>query len=60
MSPDGDSIASICMMQDKAQQCINDMRSGHLHHRNFWFSLKVHFWLEWDMVYAAQWHLSKI
>ncbi len=34
MSPDGDSIASIRMMQDKAQQWINDVRGGHLHRRN--------------------------
>jgi hypothetical protein len=45
-SPDGDSIASICMMQDKAQQWINDVRGGHLHCRNIWFLLKVQFWLQ--------------
>ncbi len=43
---DGDSIASICMMQDKAQQWINDVRGGHLHCRNVWFLLKVQFWLQ--------------
>jgi hypothetical protein len=43
-SPDGDSIASICMMQDKAQQWINNVPGGHLHCRNIWFSLKVQFW----------------
>jgi hypothetical protein len=40
-SPDGDSIASICMMQDKAQQWINDMHGGHLHCCNVWLALKV-------------------
>ncbi len=30
-SPDGDSSASILMMQDKAQQWINDVCNGHLH-----------------------------
>ncbi len=45
-SPDGDSIASICMMQDKAQQWINDVRGGHLHHHNVWFLSKVQFWLQ--------------
>ncbi len=44
-SPDGDSISSICMMQDKAQQWINDVRGSHLHCRNVWFLLKVQFWL---------------
>ncbi len=44
MSPDGDSIASIRMMQDKAQQSIKDVHGGHLHCRNVWFLLKVHFW----------------
>ncbi len=46
MSPDGDSIASICMMQDKARQWINDVHGGHLHHRNIWFLSKVQFWLQ--------------
>jgi hypothetical protein len=36
-SPDGNSSTSICMMQDKAQQWINDVCGGHLHHRNVWF-----------------------
>jgi hypothetical protein len=44
MSPDGDSIASIHMMQDKAQQLINNVRGGHLHRCNIWFLLKVQFW----------------
>jgi hypothetical protein len=43
-SPDGDSIASIRMMQDKAQQWINDVHGGHLHCCNIWFLLKVQFW----------------
>ncbi len=43
-SLDGNSSASICMMQDKAQQWINDVCHGHLHRQNVWFSLKVQFW----------------
>ncbi len=43
-SPVGDSIASIRMMEDKAQQWINDVHGGHLHCCNVWFSLKVQFW----------------
>jgi hypothetical protein len=43
-SPDGKSVASIAMMQEKAQGWINAMRGGHLHHCNVWFLLKVQFW----------------
>jgi hypothetical protein len=43
-SPDGNSAASIQMMQDKAQQLINAVCNGHLHHQNVLFSLKVKFW----------------
>jgi hypothetical protein len=43
-SLDGNSSTSIQMMQDKAQQWINDVRSGHLHCQNVWFLLKVWFW----------------
>jgi hypothetical protein len=43
-SPVGDSIASIRMMEDKAQQWINDVHGGHLHRCNVWLSLKVQFW----------------
>ncbi len=43
-SPDGNSSAIIHMMQDNAQQWINDMLSGHLHHWNVWFLLKVQCW----------------
>jgi hypothetical protein len=43
-SPDGNSSASIEMMRDKAQQWINNVRSGHLYQRNIWFLLKVQFW----------------
>ncbi len=43
-SPDGNSKASIQQMQEKAQSWINDVRSGHLHRRNIWFSLKMQFW----------------
>jgi len=39
-SPDGNSRAAIVMMQDKAQQWVNDVRNGKLHRRNVWFSLK--------------------
>ncbi len=42
-SQDGNSSASIRMMLDNAQQWINDVRGGHLHHRNVWFLLKVQF-----------------
>ncbi len=43
-SPDGNSTASISMMQEKAQDWINAVQSGHMHRRNVWFSLKVQFW----------------
>jgi hypothetical protein len=43
-SPDGNSTASIAMMQEKAQKWINAVRNGHLHRQNVWFSLKVQFW----------------
>jgi hypothetical protein len=40
-SSDGNSAATIGMMQEKAQQWINAVRNGKLHRRNVWFSLKV-------------------
>jgi hypothetical protein len=43
-SPDGDSLAGIRMIQEKAQSWINAVQNGHLHQRNVWFSLKVQFW----------------
>ncbi len=43
-SPDGNSAASLRMIQEKAQQWINTVRNGHLHCRNVWFLLKVQFW----------------
>jgi hypothetical protein len=43
-SPDGNSSASIDMMQDKAQQWINNVHNSHLHRQNIWFLLKVQFW----------------
>jgi hypothetical protein len=43
-SPDGSSRALIEMMQEKVQKWLNDVRNGHLHRRNVWFSLKVQFW----------------
>jgi hypothetical protein len=43
-SPDGNSGASIQLMQEKTQNWINAMRSGHLHCQNVWFLLKVQFW----------------
>jgi hypothetical protein len=43
-SPDGNSAASIKMIQEKAQQWINTVWNGHLHQRNVWFLLKVQFW----------------
>jgi hypothetical protein len=42
--PDGNSDASIQLMQEKAQNWINAVRNGHLHRRNVWFLLKVQFW----------------
>jgi hypothetical protein len=42
--PDGNSNASIQLMQEKAQTWINAIRNGHLHHCNVWFLLKVQFW----------------
>ena len=43
-SLDRNSGASIQLMQEKAQNWINAVRSRHLHHCNIWFSLKVQFW----------------
>ncbi len=43
-SLDGNSAASIKMIQEKAQQWINAVQNGHLHQRNIWFLLKVQFW----------------
>ncbi len=42
--PDGNSNASIQLMQEKAQNWINAVRNGHLHHCNVWFLSKVQFW----------------
>jgi hypothetical protein len=42
--PDGNSNASIQLMQEKTQNWINAVRNGHLHCRNVWFLLKVQFW----------------
>jgi hypothetical protein len=39
-SPNGNCRAAIRMMQDKAQQWVNDVRNGKLHRRNVWFLLK--------------------
>jgi hypothetical protein len=39
-SPDGNCRAAIRMIQDKAQQWVNNVRNGKLHRRNVWFSLK--------------------
>jgi hypothetical protein len=43
-SPDGNSLAAIVMMQQKAQQWINLVRNGHLHCRNIRFLLGAQFW----------------
>ncbi len=43
-SPDGNSGASLQLIQDKAQQWINAVQNGHLHRCNIWFALKVQFW----------------
>jgi hypothetical protein len=42
--PDGNSKASIRLMQEKAQKWIKVVQNGHLHHRNVWLSLKMQFW----------------
>ncbi len=39
-SPDGNSCTAIRMIQDKAQQWVNDVRNGKLHRHNVWFLLK--------------------
>ncbi len=41
--PDGNSNSAISMIQEKAQQWINAIRNGHLHHHNVWFLLKIQF-----------------
>jgi hypothetical protein len=38
---DGNSSASIRMMQDKAHQWINNVRNGHLHRQNVCFFLSA-------------------
>ncbi len=43
-SPNGDSLASIKMMQEKAHTRINAIHNGHLHRQDVWFSVKVQFW----------------
>ncbi len=43
-SPDGNSAASLQMIQEKAHQWINTVKNGLLHRRNVWFLLKVQFW----------------
>ncbi len=43
-SSDGDSWAAIVMIQEKAQQCVNNVQNGHLHRRNVWFLLKAQLW----------------
>jgi hypothetical protein len=42
--PKGNINLAIEMMQEKAQQWINAVRTRHLHRHNIWFSLKVQFW----------------
>ncbi len=39
-SPDGNCCATIRMIQDKAQQWVNNVRNGKLHRCNVWFLLK--------------------
>ncbi len=41
---DGDSWAAKVMIQEKAQQWVNNVQSGHLHRRNVWFLLKAQLW----------------
>jgi hypothetical protein len=58
-SPDGNSGASIWMMQDKAQLWINAVHNGHLHCQNVWFLLKVQFGHVWATDFVAPWPPSK-
>jgi hypothetical protein len=43
-SLDRNSWASIVMMQEKAQQWVNNVRNRHLHQCNVWFLLKIQLW----------------
>jgi hypothetical protein len=43
-SPHGSSSGAIVQMQEKAQQWVDAVRNGHLHHCNVWFLLGVQFW----------------
>jgi hypothetical protein len=59
-------------MQENMQQWVNDVRSGHLHQCNVWFSLEVQFWPRivighgigrkvsqlkwWDLLKASCWN----
>jgi hypothetical protein len=43
-SPDGSSAGQIAQMREKAQDWIDAVRNGHLHHCNVWFSLGTQFW----------------
>jgi hypothetical protein len=38
-SPNGDSSASLSLIKEKAQNWINEVRNGHLHRQNIWFSM---------------------
>ena len=42
--PNGDSSASLSMIEEKAQTWVNAVQNGHLHRQNVWFSMKVQFW----------------
>jgi hypothetical protein len=43
-SPDGTSSSAIQQMQEKAQQCVDAVTKGHIHHWNVWFSWQAQFW----------------
>jgi hypothetical protein len=43
-SLNGNSQAATVMMQEKAQQWVNDMQNGYLHRHNVWLLLKVTLW----------------
>jgi hypothetical protein len=43
-SPDRNSGTSLQMIQEMAQQWINAVRNGYLHHCNVCFLLKMQFW----------------
>ncbi len=43
-SPNGNCLAAIQMMHEKARHWIDSIKNGQLYHRNVWFSLGIQFW----------------